>query len=132
MDFKRPPLRHSHIEIAPLVDVIFLLLLFFILSYNLIDESAVDVVLPDSTNTQPESEKIAIVSIGRDGSLYFNAVETTLDEIPSHLESIRPEGRANVSIRSDREVALQKIMEVADALRKGGCTSFSIITRQRE
>ncbi|WP_373500407.1 ExbD/TolR family protein [Desulfococcus sp.] len=130
MNFERPPRKHVYIEVAPLVDVVFLLLLFFVLSYNMADESAIDVLLPPSSEADQPVPDGLIIAILADGDVFLNDVSYPLQELAALLRSLREaDGGQTVCIHADQRLEVLRLMKVVDAVRASGCTSFSIVTR---
>lgn len=133
MNFERPPRRHGAIEIAPLVDVVFLLLLFFVLTYNTANESAFEVVLPVSSEAdQPVYEDIR-VTIRADGAVFLNDIAYPLPELSDALRDLRLTGeRPLVSIHADERLEIRSLISVVDAVKQAGCPSFRMVTRNIE
>lgn len=130
MNFKRPVKKHSAIEIAPLVDVIFLLLLFFVLSYNAVGESAIMVTLPPSSEAEQTVLEDIIITIQADGKTFLGESEYPLSELVAKLGNIRQnEGKQAVTIRADQHVSVRTLVSVIDATKVAGFYSFSIVTR---
>lgn len=130
MEFERPPKRHSHIEIAPLVDVVFLLLLFFVLSYNVAGESAIEVVLPPSSEARQDVDDSIAITLGADGSIYLNDAAFTLEDLSAGLHALVADAeQPSVAVRADEKVDLRRLMRVVDAIKQAGCTSFTIVAR---
>ena len=70
MEFERKR-YHVHLDIAPLVDVVLNLLLFFMLTSHLIEEPAIKIRLPDSTTAESMREISRTITITKNGELYF-------------------------------------------------------------
>ncbi|MDP2754848.1 MAG: biopolymer transporter ExbD, partial [Nitrospirota bacterium] len=71
MEFERRRHNHAHMNIAPLVDVVFLLLLFFMLTSHLIQEPAIRIKLPESKTAESKNETIGTIMITNNGEIYF-------------------------------------------------------------
>jgi len=132
MEFERRKKYHAHINIAPLVDCVFLLLLFFMLTYQLVEERGIRVKLPLSKTAETEAEEVTItitqkeeVFIGKERV----AVETLSEEIGKRLK--RDQKRASVSIKADRRVSLGFLVKVVDEIRMAGITTFNVVTERR-
>ena len=91
MEFERRRYNHSYMNIAPLVDVVFLLLLFFMLTSRLIREPTLKVRLPESKTAATEQETIRTITITRGGRIFFMDREIRLkgrsEEHTSELQS---------------------------------------------
>lgn len=133
MNFKRPSHTKSYIEIAPLVDVVFLLLLFFVLSYNATGENAIDVLLPTSTQADRTVRDIIVLAVHADGRLFLNGERYSLPETIAELRNLRNRGEPQiVTIRADRRLAVKALVETIDAIKVAGFNAFSIVTATLE
>ena len=133
MNFQRPSRSYGAFEIAPLVDVVFLLLLFFVLSYNVAGESAIRVQLPKSSEADQKISGQIAITIQADGRLFIDDVPYSLPQLIDALKSFgKRHDRQTVTIRADRRLAVSGLVGVVDAVRKAGFFSFSIVTRSPE
>jgi len=133
MNFQRPSPKRSAIDIAPLVDVVFLLLLFFVLSYNPATESAIEVLLPTSSEADESIPESINVTIQDDGKVFLNGTPYPLPELAAALRDLRfPDHSQAVSIHAHQGLEVGQLMKVVDAVKQAGCTSFSIVTRMIE
>ena len=131
MEFERRRHNHYHIEIAPLVDVVFLLLLFFMLTSHLVQEPAVRIKLPESRTSEVKPETARTIWITKAEQVYFRTGRW------SWTDSWRPSkkevggGQEPLKIKSDREVPVGFLIKVIDAVRLAGISNFSILTERR-
>ncbi len=133
MEFERK--RHSQrtsLNIAPLVDVVFLLLLFFMLTSSLVRESAVRIRLPESKTASPAVETTSTVVITREGGIFFMDREVGLSGL---REAVR-EGLAGreedyLRIKADRDAGIGLLMRVIDEIRLAGVRNFSVVAEKR-
>ena len=133
MNFQRPTRSYGAFEIAPLVDVVFLLLLFFVLSYNVAGESAIRVQLPKSSEADQEISDQIVITIEADGTMFLYDVPYSLAELTGALNALgKSRDRQTVNIRADRRLAVGKLVSVVDVVRKAGVFSFSIVTQSPE
>ena len=111
----------SAIDITPLVDVVFLLLIFFMLSLGSpLKISRVD--LPESVSGDGLAMEVLTVAISSEG-LFIDGREAGRDMLTS-----LPAGR-DIVIRADRNVAYHEVITVLDALRSSGHERISLATR---
>ncbi|MEA2101799.1 MAG: biopolymer transporter ExbD [Thermodesulfobacteriota bacterium] len=113
------------IEITPLVDVVFLLLIFFLLTASYINPS-MEMNLPEAqTSSLKDHTKACTITIARDGDIEIN-------ERPSSIADIKtiPEDK-EIIILEDKEGPYGVFIEVLDALRLGGISRISIVTEEK-
>ncbi len=120
------------LSMTPLIDVVFLLLIFFLVASRLSQEDRVmDVPLPSAANAMPMTEEPQelIVNIDERGALFVNSQNMQAEEFESLLRSSianNPLGQS-VIIRADRRVPLQTPVDVMDiCLKCGAAYSLSI------
>jgi biopolymer transport protein ExbD len=132
MEFERRRHNHHHIEIAPLVDVVFLLLLFFMLTSHLVQEPAVRIKLPESRTSEVKPETARIIWITKTEQIYFQDRPVALDLLVEALKKGSPGGgQEPLKIKSDREAPVGFLIKVIDAVRLAGISNFSILTERR-
>ncbi len=131
MEFERRKRRHSHIDIAPLVDVVFLLLLFFMLTFNMALDQSISIRLPQSTSAEDLSATRIVLSITREGEVSLQGQTVPLSALATILRE-QPSWRPDIPIhiRSDREVPVGLLVSVIDAVRHSGSRNFQIVTER--
>ncbi len=115
---------------APLMDVILLLIIFFLFGTSLVLKSGVGVTLPSSGSVLPPAEDAHIVALipGLNGGLYFNDQRTTLEALPAILGKAR-ERSDQVILLSDETIDYGSVMEVSSVILEHGF-SLSQATQQ--
>lgn len=132
MTFARRRRRHSHIDVAPLVDVVFNLLLFFFITYNVTVDSAIRIKLPLSRTADVKAEQALVISVSREGETSLGDRPMPLDEIPAMIRQSLGDGKGDsVRIKADREAPVGVLVAVMDAVRLAGCSAISIIAERR-
>lgn len=126
MRFERPRKKHKHIELTPLVDVMFNLLLFFILTYQVSRYSQIKINLPQSKLKETPQQGIEI-EITSDYRLYFNGKIIKLKELSRKLEEMP---KKEVLIKADREVKIDFLVKVLDEIKLRGFEDVGIITQE--
>jgi len=113
------------IEIMPLVDVVFLLLIFFLLTTSYANPS-IDLALPEAETSQINDHTDPyIITIAQDGSFTINQEPSVLSDI----EGIPP--GSDILLLEDNAGPYGVFVGVLDALRKNGHTSISIVTDEK-
>jgi len=119
-------------DIAPLVDVVFLLLLFFMLTSHLIQEPAIKIRLPESKTAEAKNEAIKTVLITKDGGIYFMDRRVELKNLQLAIkEGLTDREREFLRIKADRHVNVGILVSVIDEVRFSGVKNFSIVTERR-
>jgi biopolymer transport protein ExbD len=131
MEFERKR-NHAHLDIAPLVDVVLNLLLFFMLTSHFIEEPVIKIKLPDSTTAESMREISRTISITKNGELYFMDKRVDLKNLRALIQTSLPErGRGVLRIKADKEVDVGLLVSVIDEVRLAGVKTFRIVTERR-
>lgn len=126
--------RSSHVpNLTPLIDIVFLLLIFFMLTSHFVREDTLDIQLPEAESGQPLDEKksIEVVINAQEQWLYQGEVvaadklKQVLREDLSKLEVKR------VRIRGDRVSDLGSTVSLLDLVREAGATGVDIVTQKK-
>jgi biopolymer transport protein ExbD len=133
---KRYSQRHSlstlsEINITPLLDLAFVLLIIFMITTPLL-ENSVSLVIPSSgaANAPVNSTQVQTISIDRQEAIKFNNELVDIQTLVARLTDLK---RANpdvaVVIRPDRELPVQKLITLMDALQRAQITKVGIATK---
>ena len=121
----------SEINVTPLLDLAFVLLIIFMITTPLL-ENSVNLVIPSSGATNPpiNSSQVQTVSIDRTETIRFNNQVVDWQTLTAHLAQLK---QANpdvaIVIRPDRELPVQKLITLMDTLRRAQITRVGIATR---
>ena len=134
MNFRSRSHSETDINITPLIDVVFLLLIFFMVSTTFEHESELRIVLPEASEQQAEvREDIILVSIDANEQIYIDdepLAGTDIAAITAALsEQTREQAAAPVVIRADAAVSHQAVIRVMDAARRIGLVNITFATR---
>jgi biopolymer transport protein ExbD len=121
----------SEINITPLLDLAFVLLIIFMITTPLL-ESSMNLVIPSSGATNPPitSAQVQIVSIDRAETIRLNNQVVDLERLTAQLIQLKQTSPdVAVVIRPDRELPVQKLIELMDALKRAEITKVGIATK---
>jgi len=118
--------RRVRIEMLPLIDIVFLILVFFIYAaLSMAVHRGIPVLLPKSTTAKIDKKLILSVTIKADGTIYLDKEPVSLDTLEQALK--RKAGKeTGVLLFSDRSLPYQKLFQVLDRIRKAGLTRVSL------
>jgi biopolymer transport protein ExbD len=125
------------IGLTPLIDVVFLLLIFFMVSTTFTRESEITINLPEAAMTETERERTTIdLVVDVQGRYYVNnqlLVNTQLETLRSALQQAM-EGRVDavLLISADAQTPHQAVITAMDAARQSGIVQVSLATREPE
>ena len=131
MEIKRRKRARNSMSITPLVDVVFLLLLFFALTLHFSPEEAIFVELPTSSSAKQQSETEIILTVTPEGVIRLNGKDVPLQFLETELASLRKiDEKQAVQVRADQEVEVGKLVAIIDAIRNAGFQYFDLMTQQ--
>jgi len=131
MRFKRRlTIEKGHLDIAPLIDVIFLLLIFFMLTSSFIFQPGIKVDLPKAVTSEVIHEKNLNIVVKKDNSVYVDERRLDRDELLSRLR-IASKSEKPILIKADRKASLDRIVYIWDLCRQEGVKKINIATTQK-
>lgn len=137
MQFRRQRKEEENINLTPLIDVVFLLLIFFMVSTTFTKETHLTVTLPTSEGElQPQSKEPLIVVIGADGSFGVNGnglINTEAATLKRGLIEVAGDNRDQpFIITADAKTPHQSVVTAMDVAGQLGFVNLSITTQQTE
>ena len=130
MRFRRPRERKETVlNLTPLIDVVFLLIIFFMLTTTFRTVfQGIKVNLPTTTTPQEKIERNIIISITKDNRLYLDEKEVIESELIQKLKK-ELEGREGlVIINADKDVLHGKVVKTMDMAKQAGADRLGILT----
>jgi biopolymer transport protein ExbD len=126
--------KKARVEMIPLIDVIFLLLVTFIFfTMSMAIHRGLPVQLPSSSTAQVERKDFVDITIKEDGKLYVNKKEMTLSELVDRLTVLHRESpEMRVLISGDKKASYELIISVMDAVKKSGIPGVSLETEWKK
>lgn len=133
MAFARRKREEPRVDLTPMVDVVFLLLIFFMISTTFVETPGISVQLPASSSQReikvPEEFK---VQLSREGEIYIGEERLSLEELRLRLAGYGAKAREmNFALYADREVRHGRVVQVMDLAREAGFGKLAIATEQR-
>ena len=134
MNFKKNKKdQPSLIDIAPLIDVVFLLLIFFMVSSTFISAPGIKIDLPEATSKEIVHQKEDVTIVMRfNNEIILNQKLVTMDELKVGLEeTAKKDSKALVIIQADAGVSHGKVVQVMDLARAAGLNQLAIATKPK-
>lgn len=132
MRFKRhTELEHGlhQIDVTPIIDMVFQLLIFFMLTSSFIMQSAIKVNLPKAVTSEFSEKENLVFTVSRENVLYLDKKVLTTKELKDVLTSAYKNKRA-VLIMADQHANLGRVVEVWDMAREIGIEEIDIATER--
>jgi len=115
------------INLAPFVDTIMILLIFFVVTANLYVETGVDVTKPKAQSSTPAGQKAVLVGLTREGTVHVYGRQVTLERLRLLIEKeCSKQSDLSVVIVADKDVGTGRTVQVMDQCALGGAHKISI------
>ncbi len=120
--------KKARIEMLPLIDIVFLLLVFFIYAMlSMAVHRGLPVILPTSSTAKIDKHLILSVTVKADGTIYVEKERVSLEHLESALrQRVREKEETGVLLFGDRNLPYQKLFQVLDQIRMAGVSRISL------
>ena len=136
MNFRNKKHTPLDISLTPMIDVVFLLLIFFMVTTTFSRQSAIKVVLPQADGQQTEKqEKAVLLTIDKSGQYYIDdkpLSDNSLDLLARELTANRNSRNIPLIINADAAAPVQSAISVLDVASKIGFSSITFATQKQE
>ena len=123
--------KKARIEIIPMIDIMFFLLVFFIMvTLHMIPDAGIASRLPTSSTAQSMPKPQITLAVDKTGKIHFDQKIFTAGQLTALLRSKPQPDQLQVTLAGDKDTSLQQLMVVMDACRKAGVTKIGLATRQ--
>jgi biopolymer transport protein ExbD len=119
--------KRIRVDMAPLIDVVFLLLIFFMLTFAM-QGRGMDLNLPEGSSASAQTEKPLVIKLENDNSIRIDSDPVALDMLYEKIsEKVKSNQSKTIVIESGRKARYEIFAQALDAARKAGVKDFSII-----
>ena len=118
--------RRVSLDKSPLLDVVFLLLIFFLVTTTFMPDASMDLELPESTTATQSEIAATVVTVGEDGGVQIDGDSVSMQELERTIAALLPEEREKITVRADARVDYGVIVRIIDALRNAGVDALSL------
>tara|TARA_B110000014_G_scaffold253745_1_gene233490 strand:+ start:700 stop:1119 length:420 start_codon:yes stop_codon:yes gene_type:complete len=118
--------RRVSLDISPLLDVVFLLLIFFLVTTTFMPDASMELELPESTTATQSEVAPTMVTVGEDGGVEIDGDSVSIQELERTVAALLPEEREKITVRADARVDYGVIVRIIDALRNAGVDALSL------
>ena len=135
MRFNRRLKPTANVNLVPMIDVVFQLVIFFMVSTTFIVNPGISIILPGSSTSEPVAMTRLIVTIVSRREIYYNNQQYDLEGIEAALALIPKEEKDHIKtviIEGDRAVSYELMINMLDILRHNGFKGVNLRTRQKE
>ena len=130
MQFKARSRSKVVINITSLIDVIFMMLLFFMITSTFLEQPGIKLDLPTSQSSVPLEQKEAVLVISTAGQMFLNRESVNLDNLEERLRLALPQMKDQALVlKADKDVTHGLVVQVMDMAKRSGVKKLIIGTR---
>ncbi|MFA5493558.1 MAG: biopolymer transporter ExbD [Porticoccaceae bacterium] len=131
---RRAQQEESEIDLTPMLDVVFIMLIFFIVTASFVKESGIDVSRPPTTDQPPLSleNKNIVFQVSENGEISLDGRRIDVRSIRANVERIHAENpQAKVIINASPKAKTEVFVQISDQARAAGVYDISLSTKRR-
>ena len=134
MGFKRHPSPDPHVDLTPMIDVVFLLLIFFMISTTFVEHPGLKIDLPESSAQQVKHEgKEVQVYLSKDGRIFLSQQEISLPDLQTKMLSYGSAAKQmTFLLMADKSVRHGRVIQLMDAAKTAGFEKLAIATDKKD
>jgi len=130
MKFPEKKRVKPNVHLTSLIDIVFLLLVFFLLSSNFVEQQGLSILVPEVENKSTDILPELSVNIDKNGDLYFNDILVNEEILLKILtKRLKTSPNKKISIRADHRVQYESVVKVIDIAKSAGVKDFLLITK---
>ena len=131
MKFRRKQTEEAAVDMSPLIDMVFILLIFFMVSSTFVKDMKLDIERPGASSASKASSKVIRVYIDNIGDTYVDGQPVKTWAIQSKLrEMMRTSTEKSVLVITDDTISVEKLIDVVDQCRMSGAKDVAVATEK--
>ena len=132
---RRRHARHEDdtaIDMTPMLDIVFIMLIFFIVTATFVKESGIDVTRPDAETAVKQSRVGILIAIRDNNEVWINRRRVDLAAVRANVERLHAENpQGGAVIQADKNAQTGTLVEIMDQVRLAGVSSISIAAEEK-
>ena len=125
--------EESNIDMTPMLDIVFIMLIFFIVTATFVKETGIDVTRPDSDTAVQQTKVGMLIAIDAQNEIWINRRKIDLSALRANVERLRAENpQGGAVIQADKAARTGILVDVMDRLRQAGVPRVSIATDDKK
>jgi biopolymer transport protein ExbD len=123
--------EEATIDMTPMLDVVFIMLIFFIVTASFVKEAGIDVNRPEAATAVKKDRANILVAISEKGDIWINKRKIDVRAVQANIERLYAENpQGTVVIQADRKATTDVLIKVMDAARAAGIEDVSIAAQE--
>ena len=122
----------AQIDLTPMLDVVFIMLIFFIVTASFIKEAGVEVNRPEASTSQPKENVNILVAVNANNEIWMDKRRIDVRAVRANIERLHAENpKGAVVIQADNQSNTETVVAVLDAAREAGVYDVSLATEEK-
>ena len=118
-------------SLTPMLDVVFIMLIFFIVTATFIKQAGIEVLRPDAMTSEQKPTVAILVAVGPTGEIWIDKKRVDPTSVRAHIERLHSENpKGGMVVQADRKSTNEKLMAVLNAARAAGMREVAISTEK--
>lgn len=123
--------EEATIDMTPMLDVVFIMLIFFIVTASFVKEAGIDVNRPEAATAVKKDRANILVAISATGEVWINKRKVDIRAVQANIERLKAENpQGSVVIQADKKATTEILIKVMDASRAAGAYDVSIAAEE--
>ncbi len=119
--------EESDINITPMLDVVFIMLIFFIVTTSFVKESGINIYRPSAKTVEKKNQASIMIAINRAGEIWMDRKKVDIRFVRANVERLRAENpEGSVVIQADKGSVTDLLVQVMDQVRLAGVKKISV------
>ncbi len=117
----------NELDLTPMLDVVFILLIFFIVTTSFVKETGIDVNRPSAATAEKKPQGNILIAINANGDIWIDNREIDVRAVRANIQQLKAQyPQSSVIIQSDQDARTGKLVQVMDQIRLAGVQNISI------
>ena len=117
----------NNIELTPMLDVVFILLIFFIVTTSFVKETGIDINRPSAATAEKKPKGNILIAINGNGEIWIDNREIDVRAVRANIQQLKARyPQSSVIIQSDEQARTGKLVKVMDQVRLAGVQNISL------
>ncbi|WP_043766270.1 ExbD/TolR family protein [Algiphilus aromaticivorans] len=126
------PAEDTGIDLTPMLDVVFIMLIFFIVTTTFVREAGINVNRPSAQTAEQQDQQTILVAISAKNEIYIDGRQTDVRGLRAEIERLKGQAPdATVVVQADRDAGAGIMVEVMDQARLAGARNVSVAAEQQ-
>ncbi|WP_341937359.1 ExbD/TolR family protein [Marinimicrobium sp. C2-29] len=128
---EKPEEEAQAIDLTPMLDVVFIMLIFFIVTATFIKETGIEVTRPEATMAEPKENAAILIAVNENNEIWIDKEEVDPRGVKAQIERLQAENpKGTVVIQADQGADMEMVISITESARDLGITNVAVSTEE--